>query len=251
MNPIANSAIVLAFACASAICGALLRAVLPNHHLSDESKDAVKLATGLVASMVALILGLLVWSSKSFFDTQSAEITKMSAQAVVADRALAHYGPEANHARDLLRARLTRILDQTWSHDNGHSSSVDPAISRDEALYDAVNQPSPQNDAQRSTRATAISIMLDFAQTRWLIYEQTVAGVPQPLFIALVFWLSILFLSFGWLAPANGTVAASLFLSALSLSAAILMTLEMYSPYRGLIQVSSAPMRAALAHLGK
>ncbi len=250
MGPIAKSGIVLVFTFAAALCGGLLRSVLPDHHLSDESKDAIKLATGLVGSMVALILGLLVWSSKNFFDTQSAELTKMSAQAVMLDRMLAHYGPETNGARDRLRAALSRFLDQTWSHD-GKSSSLDPALTGQEGLYEAVQQLSPQNDSQRSLRASAISMLYDLGQTRWLIYEQTVAGLPRPLLLVLVFWLSLLFLSFGLLAPKNGTVATCLFLSALAVSGAVLMIFEMYSPYQGLIQVSSEPLRAAIAHLGK
>ena len=200
--------------------------------------------------MVALVLGLLVWSSKSFYDTQSAELTKISAQAVLLDRMLAHYGPEANAARELVRAQLVRFLDQTWSHDHAGHSSPDPVLYGHEDLYETVQQLSPQNDTQRSLRASAISILNDLGQTRWLIYEQTGTGVPRPLLGVLVFWVSLLFLSFGLFAPANWTVAASLFLSALSISGAVLMTLEMYSPYEGLIQVSKQPVRAALAHLG-
>ena len=166
------------------------------------------------------------------------------------DRLLAHYGPEANHARDRLRAALNRLLDQTWSRsDDG--SSLDPAEAGQEDVYDAVQQLSPQNDTQRSLRSTAIGVLNDLGQIRWLIYEQTAAGLPRPLMIVMVFWLSLLFLSFGLLAPTNRTVAASLLLSGASVSGAVLMTLEMYSPYQGLIQVSSQPLRAALEHLGK
>ena len=240
---------MLAFTFAAAGCGILLRRALPEHHLSDQSKDAIKLATGLVGSMVALILGLLVWSSKNFFDTQSSELIKMSAEAVLTDRVLAHYGPEANDARERLRATIAHFLDATWSRE-GQDSSPDPS-SGQEGVYDAVQQLSPQNEAQRSLRATAISTLTDLGQTRWLIYEQTVAGLPRPLLIVMIFWLSLLFVGFGLFAPANGTVAVSLLLSAASVSAAVLMTLEMYSPYQGLIQVSSEPVRAALAHLGK
>ena len=249
MSPIAKSSIVLAFTFCAAVCGALLRSVLPDHHLSDQSKDVIKLATGLVGSMVALILGLLVWSSKSFFDTQSAEVTKLSAEAVLVDRLLAHYGPDANGARDRLRAIVADFLDQSWSRDR-EAAALDPKFEHED-IYDVVQQLSPQNDAQRSMRAGAISTLTDLGQTRWLIYEQTVAGLPRPLLAVMIFWLCLLFLGFGLFAPRNATVAVSLFLSALAVSCAVLMTFEMYSPYQGLIQVSKEPLRAALAHLGK
>jgi hypothetical protein len=174
----------------------------------------------------------------------------MSAQAVSLDRLLAHYGPEANPARSSLRAVLVRILEQTWSHD-GNTSSLDPSMAGQEWLFDEVQNLSPQNDAQRSLRSSAISMLIELGQTRWLIYEQTVVELPRPLLTVMVLWLSLLFLSFGLLAPRNGTVAASLLLSGAAVSCAVLMTLEMYSPYQGLIQVSSAPLRAALTHLGK
>ena len=135
-------------------------------------------------------------------------------------------------------------------HD-GEPSSLDPAVTGQEDLYEAVQQLSPQNDSQRSLRASAISMLYDLGQTRWLTYEQTVTGLPRPLLLLLVFWLSLLFLSFGLFAPTNGTATASLFLSALSVSGAVWVILEMYSPYHGFIQVSSEPLRAALAHLGK
>ncbi|HEX4773064.1 MAG TPA: hypothetical protein VH351_19680 [Bryobacteraceae bacterium] len=250
MGPIATSGIVLASTFAAAVCGVLLRTVLPPNHFNDEAKDAIKLATGLVGSMVALILGLLVWSSKSFFDTQSAEMTKISAQAVMLDGVLSHYGPEANGARDRLRAALRGLLDQTWSH-NGESSSRDPTLTGQDDLYEAVERLSSQNESQRSLRASGISMLYELGQTRWLIYEQNAAGLPRPLLFVLVCWLALLFLSFGLFAPTNGTVAASLFLSALAVSGAVLMALEMYSPYHGLIQVSSQPLRVAIAHLGK
>jgi hypothetical protein len=67
----------------------------------------------------------------------------------------------------------------------------------------------------------------------------------------MVFWLSMFFISWGLYAPPNATVLASLFAAALSVSGAILLILELYSPYRGLIQIPSAPLRATLAYLGQ
>jgi hypothetical protein len=92
---------------------------------------------------------------------------------------------------------------------------------------------------------------MDVGQTRWLMYEQGTTSISLPMLSVLVFWLTTLFISFGLFAPRNGTVVASLFISALSVSGAILMIFEMYTPYSGLVQVSSAPLRAALAHLGQ
>ena len=73
----------------------------------------------------------------------------------------------------------------------------------------------------------------------------------MPLLVVLVLWLTVIFISFGLFAPINATVLSSLFVSALSVSGAVFLILEMYAPYSGLIQISNAPLRAALAQLGQ
>jgi hypothetical protein len=252
MSPLATSSIVFACLVAGTSSGLLLRTVLPPHQLSEQSKDTIKLTAGLIGTMVALILGLLVASAKSFFDTQSAEMAQMAAQVVVLDRILAHYGPETKRARDLLYSTTGRILEQQWSQSTSNtSSSADPASASAESLAELVLQLSPQNDTQRSLHQHAISTMYDLGQRRWLMYEQTVSGLPRPLLTVLVVWLGLLFLSFGLLSPPNATAITSLFLGAMSVAGAILMILEMYSPYHGLIEVSPEPLRAALVHLGR
>jgi hypothetical protein len=109
---------------------------------------------------------------------------------------------------------------------------------------------SPKDDAQRTLQAQALTLVMALAQTRWLIYEQRVTAISMPFLVVLVFWIAVIFISFGLFAPLNTTVVASFLISALSVSSAIFLILEMYTPYGGLIHVSSAPLRAALAQLG-
>jgi hypothetical protein len=240
---------LIAFACVfgGALLGILLHAVLPQHHLSNESKDIVKLGMGLVGTMAALVLGLLVASAKGSYDTQSAELTKMSANIALLDRVLALYGPETKETRALLRGAVARVLDQMWS---SASLSV-PTAAGGEILYEKIQGLSPKNDTQRSLQGQALSMAMDLGKTRWLMYEQTTTPVSMPLLVVLVLWLAVIFVSFGIFAPFNATVVASLFVSALSVSGAIFLILEMYTPYTGVIAISSAPLRAALAQLGQ
>jgi hypothetical protein len=228
-----------------------LRAALPKHHVSTESNDVVKMGMGLVATMSALVLGLLVASAKGSYDAQSTELTQMSAKIVLLDRVLAHYGLETKEARELLRGAVARILDQTWSQHRTSSSPLEPSSAGAEVLFDKIQGLSPKDTVQGSLKAQALSIAMDVGQTRWLMYEQGTTSISLPMLSVLVFWLTTLFISFGLFAPRNGTVVGSLLISALSVSGAILLILEMYTPYAGLIQVSSAPLRAALAHLGQ
>ena len=247
MSSIAISLITFVVVFVGALLGMAIRAVLPQNHSSGESKDAVKLGMGLIATMAAPVLGLLTASAKSSFDTQNSELTEMSSRIVLIDRVLAHYGPETKEARDELRSSVVRFLDLLSS--NGRSQ-FGSSVSGD-VLYDKIQELSPKDDAQRSIQTEALSILVGLGQTRWLLAEQSVKAVSAPMLIVLIFWLTILFISFGLFAPRNATVVVTLLLSALSVSGAIFLILEMYSPYQGLICVSTAPLRIALTHLGQ
>jgi hypothetical protein len=250
MNSVAISFITLAVVFGGALLGIALRAVLPQNELSDESRDVVKLCVGLIATMAALVLGLLIASAKSSFDTQSAELTEMASKVVLLDRILAHYGPDAKEARDILRTSVVSALDSVSSTDVASASQFGSSANG-EVLYDKIQGLSPKDDAQRSIQAQAVNIMMGLGQTRWLVAAQRGNSVSEPLLVVLVAWLTIIFISFGLFAPRTVTVVVSLLVSALSVSGAIFLILEMYSPYAGLIHVSGAPLRAALAHLGQ
>jgi hypothetical protein len=243
--------IVLACVFGGALLGIFLHAVLPQHHLSNETKDIVKLGMGLVGTMAALVLGLLVASAKGSYDAQSAELTQLSANVALLDRVLANYGPETKEIRGLLRGAVSRVLDQMWSKEGTGAALATPTSAGGEILYDKIQALSSKNELQRSLQAQATSIAMNIGKTRWLMYTQATTTVSLPLLIMLVLWLTVIFASFGLFAPFNATVVTSLFVSALSVSGAIFLILEMYTPYSGIIAVSSAPLRAALAQLGQ
>jgi len=208
MNFIAIRLIVLACVFGAALIGMFLRAVLPEQHLSADSKDTVRLGIGVISTMAALVLGLLVASAKNFYDAQSSELTQMSANVILLDRVLAHYGPEAKEARDLLRGAVARTLNLIWHQD--HSEMV-PTATGGEVLYDKIQALSPKNDAQHALQAQASSMAIDLGKLRWLMFEQGSTSISLPLLWMLVFWLVIVFTSFGLFAPSNPTVIATLF----------------------------------------
>jgi hypothetical protein len=233
MNSVTISLVVFACVIGGALIGLFFGAVLPPDHLSGDSKDVVKLGMGLVGTMTAILLGLLVASAKSFYDTQSSELTEMSAKVIFLDRVLAHYGPEAKEARDLLHGAVARILDTMWHQGGRQDSRTNAAPGGAEIVYEKIQGLSPQNDAQHSLQTQALSIAIDLGKTRWLMLEQGATSVSLPLLVALVFWLAIIFCSFGLLAPRNATVVATLFISALSVSVAIFLVLELFDPFGG------------------
>ena len=192
MSSIAVSSIVFACAFGGAILGMSVRAKLPQPHLNPESKDIVKLSMGLVGTLSALVLGLLIASAKGSYDVQSSELTQMAARVVVLDRVLAHYGPETKEARALLRGSVVRILDQAWSKRHAGTSQLE-APSGGEGLLDKVQELTPKDDKQRLLQAQATSVVLGLGETRWLQYAQGAVSVSMPLLIVLVFWLTTIF----------------------------------------------------------
>ena len=252
MSTIAIGWIVFACVFGGALVGMSLRSVLPEHHLSTESKDVVKLGIALIATMAALVLSLLLASAKSSFDTRNQEFVQMAANIVLLDRLLAHYGAEATSARESLRGSVEGALAQIWPDENFHAKNLAPASAAPEALYEMIQSLSPQGETQRSLQAEALTTATNLAQARWLLFAQQTEGpIPLPFLVVLVFWLCIIFASFGLYAPRNLTVVATLGICALSVAAAIFLILELATPFEGVIRVSSAPLRGALAYLGR
>lgn len=233
-----------------ALLGMFLRTVLPKHHLDSETKDVVKLGMGLVGTMAALILGLLVTSAKSAYDTQATELTQASANALMLDRILSHYGPETGEARQTLKNLVAGAIDK-MSSAGRRGSTAEPSHHGHESLYEQIHSLSPKDEAQRSLKSEALVLALSLGQTRSLMYEQQEIAPSKPLVFVMIFWLAIVFLSWGLFAPNHATVVATFFIAALAVSVAIFLILEMYTPFRGLIRISSAPLRAALSQLGQ
>jgi hypothetical protein len=251
MSSIAVSTIVFTCVFGGAVSGIFLRRALPPDHLSPDSKDVVRTSMGLVAIMAALVLGLLISSAKSFYDAQSSELMEMSTRIILLDRLLAHYGPETKEARDLLRSTVAGSIDKIWPQQRAHPSEPGAPAAGPDALIIKLQALSPKDDTQRSLQAQALSVVISLAQTRWLMYEQGADSLSKPMLMTLVFWLTAIFVSFGLFAPHNTTVIAALFLAALSVSGATFLIIEMYAPFGGLIEISSAALRATLTHLGQ
>jgi hypothetical protein len=249
------SVALIAFACVfcSALLGLYLRTLLPEHHLGEDSIAVVKLATGLIATMAALVLGLLISSAKSTFDTVSAQVTHEAADVILLDRVLAQYGPETQEIRGLLKQIVAAGLQHVASADPAQLARMrsPEAIERGEYLERKLEELSPQNDMQRRLQARAIEMAGNAVAGRELGLLQAAGSTPTPVLIILVLWLCIIFGAFGLFTPPNATVTIALLLGALSTSGAIFLILEMNTPLEGLVTVSLSPMREALTVLGQ
>jgi hypothetical protein len=253
MSSLTISVIVFACVFAGALIGMVLRARLPGEHLSPESKDVVKVGMGLIGTMTALVLGLLIASAKGSFDTQRNGLAQLSGNVIFLDRTLARYGKESKDARDMLRDSVADMLQRTWPDENPQSGQPEKTGTegRYEALFDKIQELAPKNDAQRALQAQAMKTATDTAQTRWLLFAQKGRSIPIPFLVVMVFWLVLLFGSFGLFAPPNATAFVSLLVCGLAVSSAIFLILELDQPFSGMLQISSAPVRSALDQLGR
>ena len=236
----------MVFSCllGAVLIGALLRVFLPAHHLSADSRDAIKLATAIVATLSAVALGFLTASAKTTFDHAEVELRVSVAQTVLLDRVMAHYGPETQEARSQLRKFVVAQLDRS-NHD---PAADDFAI---EAVQDELRSLAPETAAQRSLQARALEVSGKIAEAHWLLVETESEQLPRSFVAILVLWLALIFATFGLLAPINATVICTLLVCALSVAGAVFLIVDMAHPYLGLIRVSDAPLRMGLEQLGR
>jgi len=235
------------------LLGLAVRKVLPDDHLSADSKDAIKLGAGMISMMAALVLGLLVSSAKGNFDATSAAITQGGAKVVLLDRVLANYGPESKEVRENLRRSLTATIEMLWPEEPRTDSSLN-AFERANAmekLLERIRGLKPQTDAQRALQAQALELGNELLLSRWQQIEQAQTALPTPFLVIVLAWLTLLYLCFGLLAPRNLTVISVMFVGGLAMATALFLILEMNSPMDGAIKVSSGPMRKALEHVGR
>ena len=244
MNTTLTTAVIAASLCAGVLLGTWIRRRLPQAHLTSDTKDAVKLAMGLVATMAALLLGLLVSSAKGSYDTVRSEILQMAAKISFLDRVLSLYGPEAAPMRGQFRVAVESAARQMWSDDEDNAASVHQA---GDALYAAIQALSPQDDLQRSLKSQAASLGVELAELRALIHAQSLASISGPMLLVVVLWLVIIFVSFSLLAPPNATASIAAIIAALSVTGALFLILELDRPFSGLIHVSSDPLLNALS----
>lgn len=250
MNAAAISAIVFVCLFGSAFIGMRLRSLIPEHYLSDDAKHVLEASLGIIGTMAGLVLGLLVASAFGSYNAQRNELIDLSSKAVSLDRVLAHYGPQARAPRVLLRVDVQQMLESVWPAGPSHLSELAPAEGR-EALFDAIEKLNPTDDAQRSIKGEAVGLVITLGEMRWLMFEQLTVGFSIPMMVVLVFWFMVTFAALGMLSRPSPIPVIALGLCAIAVSAAIFLIQEMYTPFQGALQLSSAPLGEALAHLGR
>jgi len=248
----------ITFACTfvSALLGIMIKSVLPATHLSKESQDVVRLGMGLVATMTALLLGLVTAAAKGSFDSQDLAIKNVAASMLTLDRLLARYGPETHPIREQFRGLVAARFEEIWPEGGGQGAGTATLQARvqgapaAETVEDRILALVPQNESQRWFRSEALRLTSEVLRTRWRLLSAG-GAVPKQFLVVVIFWLSMTFGSFGLSAPRNATVVTVFAISTFSVAAAVFLILELDGPFDGIIKISSEPFRYTLANLGK
>jgi hypothetical protein len=252
MSSTLSAAVVLACTFGGALFGVFIRGRLPENHLDNDSKDTVKLIIGLIATLTALVLGLLISSAHSAYGTQTGEVQRLGAQLIQIDRILANFSQDGAQARHLLRNFVASDIDRNWHNDRtGAPSAPFQVSSEGQELFSQIASLSPTTNLQRFGQARMLELLVTVGETRRLLAQQAQSSLPLVFLVVLVTWLTLLFFGFGLFARFNRTVVVALFIGALSVSAAIFVILEETHPYSGSMQVSRAPLRDALNQMNR
>lgn len=252
MSTMTIGAMVFAAIFACALLGLLIRGVLPEPHLTADSRDVMKLALGLVATMAALVLGLLTASAKREYDTENDAVMASAAEVILLDRTLARYGAEAQDLRADLRQVVAGRIALTWPEVGRGTLDGGGGTARTaEHIEDGIRALVPTTDAQRELRTKALGLADQLLAMRWMVFTRAHNTIPTVFLVVLVSWVGLLFAGFGLLAPRNLTVVVIFASCAVAVSGSIFLILEMSEPFTGAIKVSGAPLQYALDHIGR
>jgi hypothetical protein len=253
MTTLVTALITLVSQCGGGLLGSCLRDRLPDNHVRDDSKEVVKTASGMIATLVALVVGLLVSSAKSSFDQANEGLAQAGAKVILLDRTLRRYGPEAMPIRRRLTGVIQASIERLWPSRRGPKgglAAVERGTGMDE-VQDMVERLAPNDEPHRTIRTDALQACHELMQSRWLMIEKSQTALPAPFLVLLIFWLTVLFIGLGLLAPRNVTTMTCLFVCSLSMAGALVLILEMNHPFEGMIQASPGPLLKALSVIGR
>jgi Protein of unknown function (DUF4239) len=261
-----DAAVVLVILLRSSMLGLFLRPLLSERHRSREVIEVVQLVVAMLVTFAALVLGLLTSSVKASFDKVGDDLRGLAIQLIQLDRSLREWGAEAQPARDLLRAYTAVAIATTWTREAkpsgdyypreapaGPGSQLESLVTDDllARIEAAIRQFEPRDPMHHRLLTTSISQFERLMHTRWQLIEETGSSISTPFYVVLVFWLAIVFGSFGLNAPRNALTYTIILLGGISTTSAMSLILELDTPFEGLFTVSSQPMRDALTYLSR
>jgi hypothetical protein len=243
--------VVAALIAASGLTGLLLQRVLAEHHTAERSRDMIGGVVGLLTLLLALVLGLLIWTAYGVFNVQQTELQTIAARALEFDLEMRQYGPEGDPGRELLRRDLVWAHEQFWGDDETRAAAYDAsykAMSDIGKFFDSLD---PKTDAQKQLLQDARRNYAFIGENRLLMSMQTSTPIAWPLIYAVTAWSCLMFGGMGLLSRVNATTVTMLVLGAGSIGVAFFLILEFNKPYTSNIRVSPVALEQAIIELDK
>jgi hypothetical protein len=232
-----------------ALGGTFAARLLPSHHLSSQTQSVITVSVAVIATLAALVLGLMISAANHSFSARTDEVRELSLQLIRIDRNLRRYGPETDDARAKLREWAAAKSRELFPEKGQAPSSNETTIAKLEAVQDALLALTPKDDRQQYLHRLCLTLSSDIIEARWALEERVGHSIPVPFLILLIFWLTIVFASFGLFAPANSTTIIALFLCAVAVSGGLVLIEELDNPHSGFIHIPSDSMRRVLSEL--
>jgi hypothetical protein len=252
LNPLYIGLIIFAVVLSGAFAGWMIRQHVPAHHLGDETKSLVSVSMAVVATVSALVLGLLISNANTSFSALGGEVTTLSAEILRLDQLMRRYGPDTDPARETLRHYAENKMADLFPDDPTDVRLGNPSTYEQlQELEDMLLRLKPRDPRDQWWLGQALTLAGKIGDTRWLLAQQIAQGTPKAFLALLVFWLTLLFTSFGLFAPHNFLSAITLTLCALAVAGAVAMILELEQGFGGLIHVSPKPMQQAVHTLSQ
>lgn len=236
---------------ASGALGLYLQTLLPKSHTTENSRDIIGGVVGLLTLLLALVLGLLIWTSYGVTNTQKAELQLLSARALEADLELKQYGPAAEHARELLRTEIVWAHEQFWGDDELKADAFDASYKNMGEMSGFLTGLHPETDAQRQLLGAAGQHYGSIGEVRLLMSLQLVDQISWPLLITVIAWSCLLFCGFGLLSRPNATTLTTLAIGSCAVASAIFLILELSQPYTSNLKISPTGLEQVIVDLDK
>lgn len=251
MTSLAVAAAVAALMFVSGGLGLFLQSRLAEHHTADRSRDMIGGVVGLIGLLLALVLGLLIWTGYGVFTTQQTELQTLSAKALEFDLEMRQYGPEAKHAREILRTDLVWAHEQFWGSGDPANLAFSGSYANMDSMSAFLGSLQPATDTQRGLLGDARRNYGFIGEYRLLMSLQLTHPISWPLIIAVTAWACLQFFGLGLLSRANGATLAALALGACAVASAIFLILELSQPYTSSIRISPAGLEEVIVQLDK
>jgi hypothetical protein len=220
---------------------------LPIWHRDDGTRDVVRLCAGIFVVMTSLLLGLMLNSAKNTFESVDKNVHAYATELILLDRTLRQYGRETAGARKDLLAYVKQAAARMTQSDPVLGSRTAEAMLRDVA--EDLRTLRPTDADQTTLRLRAEHLFETVFEMRWALIEQSEGTIPIPLIVLLGAWLMLIFASFGYCAPRNAVVVATLVVSSFLIAGAVYLIHDMDVPFNGTIQISPEPLMRVVAEM--